>query len=346
MITSGKFLAGIWFVFLLVGCQMNDKEMVYSYNLDTLRTRIQLDTVLQNHFQQVNTKVQLPEIAEAPPDSVYRYLTFVNSDMADYTARHIKNYKSWGNFTYPTIKDLMMIYDTVKVENKCYFLVEGDILLTYEEIFPYHLGLRSYITDTVRDHSQKLVGEFKDGEYVKQENPLDIKYAIIKSTFTDQEYEIVKAAMDEAVRNWKGTCNVDLEHDVNRDPTLSTYSNPGDLTFVMKKIDVGGNFIAKSFFPDSPKGDRKILLDESFFTSKFSMPGVLRHEIGHILGFLHEHIHSDAPAVCEYEPRGAARDINDYDPKSVMHYFCDEVGTKDLLITKNDSAGAAIYYPF
>jgi|GEM_PF-2064846 len=334
-------------VLSVIGCHSPENESEeYNSNISSLREHILLDTALQNQFKQFDLNLQLFDTSYISKDSIDKYLIFINLDLVDTINTHIKNSNSWKDFTYPTLNDLMKIYDTVRVDNQDYFLVEGDILLTYQEIFPYHLGFLSYVTDTSRFQSQKLVGEIRNGNYVKQEFPLNMRYSIIKSTFTNQEYNIVKEAMYKAVSDWMATCNVNLKHIVNLDAELSGFSNPNDLTFVIKKVNVNGNFIANSFFPNSPKTRRKILIDSSFFSTDFSQSGVLRHEIGHILGFLHEHIHTEALPVCEYEPRGAAIDLNEYDPKSVMHYFCCRVGTKELLISENDKIGAAIYYPF
>jgi hypothetical protein len=71
---------------------------------------------------------------------------------------------------------------------------------------------------------------------------------------------------------------------------------------------------------------------------------VLRHELGHVLGFRHELIRSGAPAVCPKEPLWDARPLTDYDPQSVMHYFCGGVGSSSLRITELDRVGAQQVY--
>ena len=79
-----------------------------------------------------------------------------------------------------------------------------------------------------------------------------------------------------------------------------------------------------------------MLIDASYFTTSFNTVGVLRHELGHVLGFRHEHIRSGAPAVCPGESVAATVNLTDYDPQSVMHYFCGGVGNPDLAITETD----------
>lgn len=70
---------------------------------------------------------------------------------------------------------------------------------------------------------------------------------------------------------------------------------------------------------------------------------MLRHELGHVLGFCHEHILSGTPADCP----GDAEEVplfpfGAYDPKSVMHYFCGGVGNPRLTFTARDKRGAQL----
>ncbi|UTW61819.1 hypothetical protein KFE98_17670 [bacterium SCSIO 12741] len=70
----------------------------------------------------------------------------------------------------------------------------------------------------------------------------------------------------------------------------------------------------------------------------------MRHELGHVLGFRHEHIRSGAPAKCPNENTSGTINLTQYDPRSVMHYFCGQVGSKDLSFTDVDVRGAQKVY--
>jgi len=71
---------------------------------------------------------------------------------------------------------------------------------------------------------------------------------------------------------------------------------------------------------------------------------VLRHELGHVIGFRHEHIRSGAPPVCPHEDTTGTINLTDYDPRSVMHYFCGGVGSRTLEITDIDRTGSQQVY--
>ena len=102
-----------------------------------------------------------------------------------------------------------------------------------------------------------------------------------------------------------------------------------------------------AFFPNDPASRRQVILMPSFFTiTKPDPVGVLRHELGHVLGFRHEHIRAEASAVCPDEDIDNILPLTTYDPTSVMHYFCGGAGSKDLKFTNKDEEGSlAVYGP-
>ena len=116
--------------------------------------------------------------------------------------------------------------------------------------------------------------------------------------------------------------------------------------FTVRRLDSQGRFIAAAFFPNDPVSRRLLVIDPSFFTTSFDKVGVLRHELGHVLGFRHEHIRSGAPAVCPGEDTTDTIDLSKYDPSSVMHYFCGSVGDQKLRISDLDrEASQRLYGP-
>lgn len=72
--------------------------------------------------------------------------------------------------------------------------------------------------------------------------------------------------------------------------------------------------------------------------------GVLRHELGHVLGWRHEHTRpesGDCFEDSEWVPVGRGN----YDAFSVMHYpQCNGRGDWSLTITSDDAIGAACVY--
>ena len=77
--------------------------------------------------------------------------------------------------------------------------------------------------------------------------------------------------------------------------------------------------------------------------------GVLRHELGHILGFEHEHHWAPNPAPgggCNSQSaRDESRQLTPYDVESAMHYqTCNGIPGRDFIVSARDGEGARAVY--
>lgn len=240
-----------------------------------------------------------------------------------------------------------------------YAVIEGDLLLDDDELHLYALqqaqrldsALVSPITAAVLEPSPALVGISAGNRIVRWAPGRVLAYAVIRASFPSQaQYETVRDNIAAAAKAWEGTCGIEFnyaaEHDEHPDPAAAPPTIGPMLVFTVRHVDAGGQFIAAAFFPTYPPSRRRVLIDPSYFAGELSFDptGVLRHELGHVLGFRHEHIRSGAPAVCPEEDPSGTIDLTAYDPQSVMHYFCGGVGSRDLRITDVDREGAQKLY--
>lgn len=191
--------------------------------------------------------------------------------------------------------------------------------------------------------SSALVGIVADGKLLRWSPGTVLSYCVLQNTFPRTEwYEQTVENMRLATRAWEDTCGVEFEYRADLDASAGT--RPAGVLFPVRHISAGGAFIASAFFPNDPPSRRRVLIDPSYFTTTFDRVGVLRHELGHVLGFRHEHIRSGAPAVCPNEDLTGTIDLTAYDPRSVMHYFCGGVGSRNLEISEIDRSGAQLLY--
>lgn len=255
------------------------------------------------------------------------------------------DYKILDTFTF---NDDLNRFEKLMMKGTTYYIIEGDLLMTKVE---YHQYKSQIDILKPKVNGEKLLGYKIDDKIVKQSEHLNMKYAIIKASFMDSidEYELVKKNMLQAAKDWQKLCNVQFTHISNLDDVLEINNELKglDLTFVIEKRDQSG-YEALSFLPHDPKEDRRIFISPKYFSDTlYDKIGVFRHEIGHTLGFLHEHTRKDIPDCREaavYTPE----EIGDYDPKSVMHYFCNGIGDRKLKFTATDKKAATSkkYYPF
>lgn len=228
----------------------------------------------------------------------------------------------------------------VVIDDVTYYVAEGDLLLTEARLAAYADGGQANTPRPPRRKRDELVGVLRGGRIVRWKPGLELTYTIRKSSFTEANYKTVRGAMQRATQAWEATCGVSFVHRVELD------DGDGDgALFRVRQVDTGGRLIAAAFFPDEPAARRQLIIDPSFYTTSFDQDGVLRHELGHVLGFRHEHIRPEASALCPKEDLANTINLSlEYDPKSVMHYFCGGVGSKELAISETDVIAAQRVY--
>ena len=250
----------------------------------------------------------------------------------------------------------------VLVDGEVFTAVEGDLLLDIDQkdLWQEALAIRdaqfqalarfqqsgfgeAAITGPVTSSVSALVGIVQSGKLVRWSPGTVLKYCVLSNTFPREEwYEEVVTNMQLATEAWEETCGVTFEYVPSLDSSASV--RPTGVIFPVRFISAGGAFIASSFFPNDLASRRRVLIDPSYFTTTFDHVGVLRHELGHVIGFRHEHIRSGAPPICPHEDTTGTINLTAYDPQSVMHYFCGGVGSRRLEITQVDRMGAQQLY--
>jgi Astacin (Peptidase family M12A) len=240
----------------------------------------------------------------------------------------------------------------IVIDNQEYFAAEWDLLLTRDQLRAYAIAQANReLAGPAEPPSDRLFGiQTKDGKLVRWKLGKVLTYAVLKQTFGDNDlfYQTVKNCMKWATRDWVATCGVAFQHLEALDDGVPAGATPP--LFTVEGGTNGGNILAVAFFPNQPASERRVIVYPNFLTTTYDQIGILRHELGHVLGFRHEHIHPDAPALArrrESDMIGnvliTPHDLTPYDIHSVMHYPVPGIETK-FTISTFDQQGSQILY--
>jgi hypothetical protein len=212
------------------------------------------------------------------------------------------------------------------------YIVDGDTPVLTRE------ALRQFYEQHVRNGALAInrVGGVDDRWSDTQK--LNLTYCV--STSFGGNYNRTVQAMADAAAAWEQSATVNFIHVSSQDSNC-TASNP-NVVFDVNPV-FGAGYLARAFFPSFPRSVRNVLIDSAAFSDpSYSLVGILKHELGHALGFRHEHTRPEA-ATC-FEDNNW-RGVTSYDSGSVMHYpFCNGTDPNDLNLTQQDRCGATAVY--
>jgi hypothetical protein len=163
----------------------------------------------------------------------------------------------------------------------------------------------------------------------------------VSDAFGARKAQVLRA-MAVATEGWSAIADVNFVYVPSQDANCSR-RNP-DVLFDVSPVDVGGQYLARAFFPGQNRATRSVLVDTSSFQlqAPLTLEGILRHELGHALGFRHEHTRTEA-GRCFEDTNWRA--LTPYDSRSVMHYpQCNGQNSWALEFSQQDAVGVAALY--
>jgi hypothetical protein len=213
------------------------------------------------------------------------------------------------------------------------YIVDGDVpIYTHDELVKFY-------ETNVREGA--LIVYNVSGTDIKWNDSQKLNITYCVSTSFGSRYAEVVQAMDSATGAWESAANVNFVHLGAQDSSCTARNN--NVVFDVRPVS-SGQYLARAFFPNSSRRNRNILVDNTAFLygNAPSVTGVLRHELGHTIGFRHEHTRPEAGTCFE---DNQWRVLTPYDSDSVMHYpQCNGTGNWSLTLTNSDKSGAASLY--
>jgi hypothetical protein len=225
--------------------------------------------------------------------------------------------------------------------------VDSQYIVNGDEPVADNGRLRQFYDAMVGDrHTGKQV---EDGLIVNTVNGQDDKWSsaqvgnltyCVSDKFRSDKADVVDAAA-QGTALWEGASSaIDYVYVPSEDSNCTTRNNSVVFSIEPTKTQ---QYIARAFFPSSTKRDRNILVNAtSLMNSGSWTPGnIMGHELGHTLGFRHEHTRPEAGTCFE---DNNWRALTPYDSASIMHYPQCNGTSDDLSMTDDDRAGAAALY--
>jgi hypothetical protein len=160
------------------------------------------------------------------------------------------------------------------------------------------------------------------------------------STKFGSDYSRMVAAMASGAGQWEAASSaIDFVYVPSQDASCTTRNR--NVLFSVEPVQTT-QYIARAFFPSTAKRSRNVLVDDSIWTSGSWTPSnILAHELGHTLGFRHEHTRPEAGTCFE---DNNWRPLTPYDSASIMHYPQCNGSSSDLSMTDQDRAGVRALY--
>lgn len=233
------------------------------------------------------------------------------------------------------------------VDGRMIYLVEGDIPLTRAQLLDYYRDMVLGSTKGLGTAESQLAVNRVGGadDLWSQLQRFSLRYCVTND-FGALKTRAV-AEMAAAAAAWEGVADVNFDYAPAQDGTC-TNANP-NITFAVRPWTSGG---ACAFFPSGGGCvPRTVVIDYNDFDNNpqwhtlapnMDTGGVLIHELGHTLGFRHEHIRFPGGCFEDNNWRG----LTEYDPGSTMHYpWCaGGMMISKLQLTLRDGEGAASAY--
>lgn len=216
------------------------------------------------------------------------------------------------------------------------FIVEGDLVMTETDLRFYLEELGRLPSLPEGQAPELLISKVNGAPSYWPTGQRKLTYFVADSSFrSPAEASATAGFLNTAARDWEATCpECGIQFERVDDSTKAL--------FTVAYVE-GSEPIAQAFFPSWSPSQRRLEVFDPFFSDTliFDKVGVLRHELGHVLGYVHEQARG-VPG-CAKEGTGFIA-LTKYDSKSVMHYLCGGMGDQELKITSTDVAGHQCVY--
>ena len=210
-------------------------------------------------------------------------------------------------------------------------------------------------TKMLRDYYDEMIASYQAGDGPSAELIINRIYGVddkwsattacnltycVSNNFGTQKANIVNAMANGAYQWEAASSGVNFIYVPSADSNCRTTNNA--VLFSVEPTYTN-QYIARAFFPSSSDSQRNVLVNAaSLMNSGSWSPGnIMAHELGHTLGFRHEHTRPEAGTCFE---NNSWRALTPYDANSIMHYPTCNGGQNAMTFASSDAAGCRALY--
>jgi len=220
--------------------------------------------------------------------------------------------------------------------------VDGSYIVNGDEVLSNQSQLRTFY--------EKMVGPETplDGLIVNTVNGADDRWSdaqvgdltyCVSTAFGARHDDVVNAMASGAALWEAASSKIDFVYVSSADGNCTTRNK--SVLFSVEPVQTS-QYIARAFFPSTADRQQNVLIDDSIWSSGAWTPtNILGHELGHVLGFRHEHTRPESGTCFE---DNNWRPLTPYDSSSIMHYPQCNGTSDDLSMTSTDATGVVSLY--
>ena len=227
--------------------------------------------------------------------------------------------------------------------------VSGQYVVNGDETIPSTRDLYSYYEEMVAAYEREVSGTPSTELIINRVYGRDDKWSAtaarnltycVSNSFGTQKTNIVNAMASGAAQWEAASSGVNFTYVPSADSNCRTSNNA--VVFSVEPTSTT-QYIARAFFPSSPDSQRNVLVNASSLmnSGSWSPSNIMAHELGHTLGFRHEHTRPEARTCFE---DNNWRPLTPYDSSSIMHYPQCNGTSSNLSMTNTDRSGVRAAY--